>query len=382
MGWGPRSVFAVAVVVGLVGGAAGAGWAAVVVARPITTVAGTGQVGAGGDGGLALDAKFDEPRTAALDSEGNLFVTDTYNHSVRRVERSGVITTVAGSGREGFSGDGGPATAARMKTPHSVAVAAAGVLFIADSANSRIRMVDPVGIITTVAGRGGDGYGGDGGPARQAILNRPKGVAVGPDGSLYIADSLNHRVRRVDRAGIITTVAGTGAPGDSGDGGPASAARLNRPRTLAFAPGGLLYILEDDGHRARRVDLAAGRITTVAGTGAEGFAGDGGPAVLAQLNNPRGIAADRFGNVYIADSDNNRIRRVDVAGIITTVAGNGEKGYGGDAGPATEATLNNPRGVVALDAYAAVDADGATVALLVVDSFNHRVRRIASIGVT
>jgi sugar lactone lactonase YvrE len=350
------------------------------VPRPITTVAGTGEAGAGGDGGPALQARFDEPRTAAPDGAGNLFVTDTYNHSVRRIDRSGVVTTVAGSGQEGFAGDGGPATAARLKTPHSVATGAGGVLFIADSANSRIRMVDAAGIITTIAGRDGDGYGGDGGPAVRAMLNRPKGIAIGPDGLLYIADSLNHRVRRIDRAGVITTVAGTGEPGSAGDGGPATGARLLRPRTLAFGPGGLLYILEDEGHRVRRVDPPTGRITTVAGTGEEGFAGDGGPAVLARLDNPRGIAADRFGNLYIADSDNNRIRRVDPAGVITTIAGTGEKGYGGDGGPATAAALNNPRGVVALDRQANVDADGATVAVLVVDSFNHRIRRIVSAG--
>jgi sugar lactone lactonase YvrE len=351
-----------------------------VVGRPITTVAGTGEEGAGGDGGRAVEARFNEPRTAVFDGAGNLYVTDTYNHSVRRIDRSGVITTVAGSGREGFSGDGGPATAARLKTPHSLVVDGAGVLFIADSANSRIRRVDTAGVITTIAGRDGDGYSGDGGPARQAMLNRPKGVALGPDGSLYIADSLNHRVRRIDAAGVITTVAGTGTAGHSGDGGPATAAQFDRPRTLAFGPAGVLYVLEDEGHRIRRVDPVAGLITTVAGTGREGFSGDGGPAVLARLDTPRGLAADRLGNLYIADSGNNRIRRVDPAGVITTIAGTGEKGYGGDGGPATEARLNDPRGVLALDHQAAVDTDGATVALLVVDSLNHRIRRIISAG--
>jgi sugar lactone lactonase YvrE len=353
-----------------------------VVGRPISTVAGTGEEGAGGDGGRAIDARFNEPRTAVLDGAGNLYVTDTYNHSVRRVDRSGVITTVAGSGQEGFSGDGGPATTARMKTPHSVVVDGAGMLLIADSANSRIRRVDTAGVITTIAGRDGDGYSGDGGPAGEAMLNRPKGVALGPDGSLYIADSLNHRVRRIDAAGVIATVAGTGTPGFSGDGGPATAAQLDRPRTLAFGPAGILYVLEDEGHRIRRIDPVAGLITTVAGTGHEGFSGDGGPAVLACLDNPRGLAADRLGNLYIADSDNNRIRRVDAAGVITTIAGTGEKGYGGDGGPATQARFNNPRGLVALDRQAAVDTDGATVALLVVDSFNHRIRRIISAGST
>jgi sugar lactone lactonase YvrE len=349
------------------------------VSRPITTVAGTGKVGFAGDGGRALEARFREPRTAVLDAAGNLFLTDTFNHRIRRVDRSGVITTVAGSGEAGFGGDGGPATSARMKWPHSVTVDGAGNLFVADSPNSRIRRIDPRGIITTVAGNGLEGFSGDGVPATATGLNRPKGVAIGPDGMLYIADSLNNRVRRVDAQGIITTIAGTGQAGAEGDGGFATQAQLDRPRTLAFDIGGNLYVLEDEGNRVRRID-ARGLIVTVAGTGSPGFDGDGGPAVFARLNHPGGLAADRLGNLYIADSDNNRIRRVDPTGIITTVAGTGEAGFGGDGGPATSARLDNPRGLVVLDREAVVDGDGATSALLVVDTMNHRLRRIAPRG--
>jgi sugar lactone lactonase YvrE len=347
------------------------------VARPIGTVAGTGRRGFSGDGGRAVEASFREPRTAVLDVTGNLFVTDTFNNRVRRIDRSGVIRTVVGSGEAGFGGDGGPATAARIQWPHSLALDRAGNLFVADSANNRVRRVDTGGVITTVAGNGVEGFTGDGMPATATGLNRPKGVAVGPDGMLYIADSVNNRVRRVDARGIITTVAGTGQAGARGDGGPAAQAQLDRPRTLAFDLAGSLHVLEDEGHRIRRI-TPGGLIVTVAGIGVGGFSGDGGPAVLARLNHPSGMAVDRFGNLYIADSDNNRIRRVDPTGIITTVAGTGEAGFGGDGGPAVSARLDNPRGVVVLDHEAIVDGDGLTTALLVVDTMNHSLRRIAA----
>ncbi|MGH9035110.1 MAG: DUF7594 domain-containing protein, partial [Acidimicrobiia bacterium] len=207
----------------------------------ITTVAGTGSSGFSGDGGPATSARLKGPRTLDADRHGNLYIVDTVNNRVRRVDTAGRITTFAGTGSAGFSGDGGPATAARLDTPHGIAVDGAGNVFIADPPNQRIRKVDTTGRITTVAGNGSSGYNGDGIPATSARLKYPKGVEIGPNGLLYIADNNNHRVRVVDAAGLIHTVAGTGSSGFSGDGGPATAARLGEPRNIDFGPDGSLY---------------------------------------------------------------------------------------------------------------------------------------------
>jgi sugar lactone lactonase YvrE len=334
----------------------------------ISAFAGTGAVGYSGDGGPALEATLNDPRTVAVGPRGDVFVADTLNNVVRRVDPSGIITTVAGTGTAGEAGDGGPATSAQLQWPHSVAVDSQGNLYIADSPNHRIRRVDPHGIITTVAGTGRGGYGGDGGPATEARLSDPKGLALDSQGTLYIADTGNSRVRRVDASGIISTVAGNGEVGGAGDGGPASDAQVSHPRSIALDGTGVMFISEDaegEVSRIRKVD-ASGVITRFAGTGEAGFSGDGGPAYQAQLNRPRGIAADASGNLFIADSDNNRIRRVDTAGVITTVAGSGDRGSTGDGGPATEASLAVPRGV-------AVGPDGD---VYVADTFGARIRRI------
>ena len=313
----------------------------------ITTVAGTGSQdfdgqGYGGDGGPAVRAQLSHPFGLALDRNGNLYIADSYNNRIRRVDASGTITTIAGTGDRGFSGDGGPAVEAQLENPYGVAVDGAGNLYIADSENYRIRRVDASGIITTVAGTGSIGFSGDGGPAIRAQIAWPARVAVDGAGNLYIADFSNFRVRRVDASGIITTVAGTGERGYGGDGGPAVQARLEWPSHLAVDGAGNLYIADVD--RIRRVDTS-GIITTVAGTGDSGFSGDGGPAVQARIIHSRGVAVDGAGNLYIADTFNDRIRRVDVSGIIATIAGGGS---GGDGGPAVEARLNSPNGV-ALD---------------------------------
>jgi sugar lactone lactonase YvrE len=345
----------------------------------ITTVAGGGLRGFGGDGGPATAARLDEPRTMSFDPAGNMYIADTFNHVVRKVTPAGVITTVAGHypGRTRvseencpsyLSGDGGPATSASLRCPHSVVVDTEGRLVIADSGNNRIRRVDAAGIITTIAGTGDTGFAGDGGPATRARLKDPKGIAIDRDGNLLIADSLNHRIRKVDRAGIITTVAGTGMPADSGDGGPAVLASLTRPRTVDVAPDGAILVAEPWANRIRRID-AAGIITTIAGTGAEGFSGDGGPATKATLNTPRGVTADSAGNVYIADSLNDRIRRVDPQGIITTIAGGSAHAFGGDGGQATLAFLAGPRAV------AVHNGD-----LYVADTYNFRIRRISAVA--
>jgi len=333
----------------------------------IRTVAGSNQRGYSGDGGSATSAAFDQPRAAAVGPDGSVFIADTFNHRVRRVDPGGAVTTLVGTGQAAFSGDGGPAGAATLHWPHGVAVDPAGAgLFIADSANHRIRRVDLAsGTITTLAGGATAGAAGDGGPAVAAQLEDPKAVWVAPAGDLYIADSGNERIRRVDPSGTISTIAGTGVQGYSGDGGPAIAAQFDGPRGLAGDGAGNLYVADDNNHRVRRID-PSGVVTTVAGTGVAEFSGDGGPARSAQLDHPRGVAVDGRGNVFIADSMSHRIRMVDPAGTISTVAGCGRQGFGGDGGPATVARMFEPRGV-------AVNAAGH---LFVADTYNDRIRRV------
>jgi sugar lactone lactonase YvrE len=333
----------------------------------IRTVAGTNQRGFSGDGGSAVSAAFDQPRAAAVGPDGSVYVSDTFNHRVRRVAPGGAVTTIVGTGEAAYSGDGGPATAATLHWPHGVAVDPAGAgLYIADSANHRVRRVDlAAGTVTTVAGSATPGDGGDGGPAPAAQLEDPKGVYAAPSGDLYIADSGNDRIRRVDRSGTISTVAGTGVTGYSGDGGPAAGAEFDAPRAVAGDGAGNLYVADDNNHRIRRID-PAGVVTTVAGTGTKGFSGDGGSALSAQLDHPRGVAVDGRGALFIADSMSHRVRMVDPAGVISTVAGCGRQGFGGDGGPATVARVFEPRGV-------AVDAAGR---LFVADTYNDRVRRV------
>jgi hypothetical protein len=309
----------------------------------------------------------------AVDAAGNLFIADASNHRVRRVDAaSGIITTVAGGVSLVFPdiGDGGPATSARLRLLSGVAVDAVGNLFIADRNHQRIRRVDAsTGIITTVAGTGFRGFSGDGFPATSASLGDPSGVAVDAFGNLFIADERNHRIRRVDAAsGIITTVAGNGIRGFSGDGGLATSASLRNPFDVALDAAGNLFIADASNHRIRRVDAASGIITTVAGGGFSVFPdiGDGGPATSASLAFPTGVAVDAAGNLFIADNSNQRIRRVAPSGVITTVAGDGSFGFSGDGGPATQASLAGPRGV-------AVDSAGS---LFIADERNHRIRRV------
>ena len=273
-----------------------------------------------------------------------------------------------------FSGEGGPATAATLSCPHAAAVAANGDLFIADSANHVIRKVDhPTHVITTIVGQGGkQGDDGDGGPARQAHITGPKGIIFDHSWNLIIADSGNAKIRRVDvNTGVITTIAGTGKTGETGDGGPATQADLNEPRTMALAPDGSIVFTEPRVNKVRRID-PNGIISTVAGTGKAGFSGDGGPAARAELNFNRGVGVDGSGTVWIADSLNQRIRKVDANGIITTVAGRGKPCYAsannncGDGGPATDAGFATPR---------ALEFDEVGN-LYIADTFNERIRRV------
>ena len=333
----------------------------------ITTVAGTEEFGFSGDGGPATQAWFSSPDGVAVDRAGNLYIAHRNNHRILKVDSTGTITTIAGTGKSDFSGDGGPATQATLSWPEGVALDGAGNLYIADMNNHRIRKIDSTGMITTVAGTGGLGFSGDGGPASQAQINSPTGVAVDGAGNLYIADTGNHRLRKVDSTGMITTVAGTGGLGFSGDGGPASQAQINSPEGVAVDGAGNLYIA-DRGNRIRKVD-STGTITTLAGTGERGFSGDGGPASQAQINTPTGVAVDGAGNLYIADRGN-RIRKVDSTGTITTIAGTGKFGFSGDGGPATEAWIELPTGI-------AVDGAGN---LYIADFGNGRIRKVDSTG--
>jgi len=341
----------------------------------ISLVAGNGTAGYNGDGIPAASAELNLPRALTVDAAGDIFVADTFNHRIRKIDPRGIITTVAGNGTAGSTGDGGPATAAEIQWPHSVAVDRAGDIYLTDSPNHKIRKVDhATGIITTIAGTGTAGYNGDGIPATSARIDDPKGVMVDDDGqghvTVYIADSLNQRVRKVGADGIIRTVAGTGAQGYNGDGIPATSASLYRPRGLALDAAGNLYLADDDNHRVRRIDTN-GIISTIAGTGVAGYNGDGIPATQAELNNPRTLALDPAGYLYIADGSNSRIRRVDLAsGIITTVAGTGANGYAGDGGAATAAKLAAARGV-------GLGPDGT---LYIADTFNSRIRQVVGLS--
>lgn len=443
----------------------------------VSTVAGSGLVGYSGDGGPATSARLGERvEGLALDGEGNVYIADTDNHRIRRVDRSGTIATIAGTGLWGTQGDGGPATNAGLTAVYGLATDAAGNLYVADTWDDKIRKIDASGTITTVAGTGEEGRGGDGGPATEARLDKPRGVAVDAAGNLYVADSDNHLVRRVDPGGTITTIAGTGDRGFSGDGGPATEAALAEPhavtvdsvggiyvadtgngivrrvgpegfistvagipstipgiprapsvgseelasgteigfpRALAIARSGELFVADayrdsilrldaagtietfvglgqpdldlsggaavdsvgnvfvadSSKHRILKID-AAGIATTVAGSGEHGDSGDGGPAKNAAFSFPGDVALDRDGSIYIADTSNHRIRKVDSGGVLTTVAGTGEPGFRGDGGKASQARFQSPEAV-------AIGSDGA---IYVADWGNHRIRKIDTSG--
>jgi sugar lactone lactonase YvrE len=339
-------------------------------ASRVYMVAGTGELGFKGDGELATRAHLWFATAVAVDAGGNIVIADSFNNRVRRVDaRTGKIQTVAGMGKQGFFGDGDLATKAQLNSPSGVAVDHQGNIFIADTFNNRIRVVDArTGIISTLAGTGKQGSSGDDGLAVRATLAGPSGLAIDEKGNLLIADSGNHRIRKLVRAkNIIAAVAGTGVAGQSGDGGLGMLAELNTPSGVAVDRNGNTLIADTVNNRVRRVDAESGIISTVVGTGDEGFDGDGGIATLARLMQPSGITVDNEGGVYVSDTFNNRIRRVDpVSGIITTLAGTDMRGHSLNGMIAALAPLSNPVGI-------ARDLLGN---LVVADSGNHCILRI------
>ncbi len=345
-------------------------------AQFISTIAGSDTTGWGngsfsGDGGLAIAARLNAPYKIYLDAAGNIYVTDCGNHRVRKINENGIITTIAGNGNKGFSGDGGLAIKAELEFPAGVCVDASGNVYISDLGNNRVRKVNTSGIINTIAGSGAAGYGfggysGDGGLAVSSTLNSPISMIVDAMGNIFIADTYNHVIRKVDTNGIINTIAGTGFQGYSGDGGQATAAALNDPRDLTINAAGDLLIAEFGNNCIRKVN-GAGIITTIAGNGNPAYSGDGGPAINAELDRPIDVDVDAVSNIYITDTYNHCIRKIDTNGIISTIAGTGAHGYSGDGGLATAANFFWPSGMV-------YNNDK----IYVLDQLNHRIRMICS----
>ncbi|HXD92565.1 MAG TPA: T9SS type A sorting domain-containing protein [Bacteroidia bacterium] len=337
----------------------------------ITTIAGTGSPGNSGNGGQATNANLFIPAAVTFDASNNLYISDGGNSNIRKVSTSGIISTFAGNGSAGYSGDGGQATNAKLNQPNGMVFDALGNMYIADFGNNLIRKINTAGVITTFAGIGTSGPYGDGGQASSAELNSPWGLALDMLGNLFISDGGNARIRKVNTAGIITTVVGNGTQGYIGDGGAATAAELNQPKGITLDAIGNLYIADEYNNRIRKVNTS-GIINTIVGNGTQGFSGDGGQATMAELSFPYGIVFDAANNFYIVDGGNQRIRKVSVTRIITTIVGNGTAGYSGDGGQATAAELNSPY-------CSAFDVNGN---LFIADVLNARIRIVNSIGQT
>jgi trimeric autotransporter adhesin len=344
-------------------------------AQVIITVAGKGVEGYTGDGGLAINCQIHWPQAIALDAFGNKYIADGNNNVIRKITNGGdTITTIVGdafgegTGTGAYAGDGGQATAARLFFPSGIAVDPAGNMFIADQGNNRIRKVDLSGIITTVAGTGGVGYTGDGAAATNAQLYKPTRVVLDASGNMYIADASNNVIRKVDVAsGNISTIAGTGTAGYSGDGGPAISAQLNHPMDMAVDASGNVFICDNVNNRIRKVD-ASGNISTYAGIGIPGYSGDSAAASNANIYGPAGIVIDAAGNIYFSDLANSRVRRISAGGMITTYAGNGIGSYGGDGGPAKSAKVSFPEGLA---------LNSTATGLYIADMGNHRIRYVS-----
>jgi hypothetical protein len=311
------------------------------------------------------------PSAIVFDPSGNLYLAETSNHVIRKVDPTGNITTIAGTATQGFSGDNALATAAQLDSPQGLALDTANNLYIADTHNHRIRRLNlTTGLIVTIAGTGIPGFSGDNGPATAARLDLPTALAVDTQNNLYLADTANHRIRKINLStGLITTLAGTGTQGYSGDNAPAIAASIDSPTGIALDAANNLYLADTHNHRIRRISASTGLITTLAGTGAQGYSGDNAPAATATLALPHGLTIDAAGNLYLADTANHRIRRIDTTtGLITTLAGTGTQTYSGDNAPATVAALDTPRAVTL----------SAASLLTLADTGNQRIRQLSA----
>jgi DNA-binding beta-propeller fold protein YncE len=342
----------------------------------MSTFAGTGKKGYAGDGGLATKAMLSEPFHCELDGKGNLYVAEATNHCIRKVQlKTGIISTVAGNGKKGYTGDGGKATEATFNEPYAVVVDRDDNLYIVDRLNAVVRKVDgKTGLVTTVAGNGKKDYAGDGGPATKASMREPNDCILDGKGGLLIADVGDWRIRRLDLAsGVISTFAGTGRAkiatktkidrAKCGDSGPADKAIVVGARAICVDGKGNAYICEREGSAVRKVD-AKGIISTVAGTGEWGYKGDKAQARDAIFAGPKGIRCDSAGNIFVVDCENHCIRKIDAKTMIVTTVAGGQKGSGGDGGPATNAGMDRPHGCI-------IDRDGT---IYIADSNNHRVR--------
>ena len=336
-------------------------------AKSVETVLGTGEAGYSGDGGPAVQAKMRGPFGVVRGPDGCLYVCDTYNHCMRKIDTKGIVTTVAGIGeKKGYSGDGGLATEALLNEPYEVRFDEDGDMYFVEMMNHVIRKVDmKTGKISTVAGTGKKGFSGDGGIARKAMFNRPHSIQFGPDGDLYVCDIGNHRIRRVSmKTGKISTFSGTGKKGKTRNGGKIGKVDLNGPRAIDVV-GNTMWLALREGNAVYRMEMDKGTIHHVAGTGKKGFSGNGGPAKLATLSGPKGIAVGPKGNIYLADTESHTVRMIDLkTGKLELFAGDGKKGDGPEGEDPKKCRMDRLHGVF-------VDKDGA---VYVGDTNTHRIR--------
>jgi sugar lactone lactonase YvrE len=336
--------------------------------QTITTVVGNGNSGSAGDNTPATSAELNNPANLVFDKYGNMFITDASNNKIRKVNTLGIISTIAGTGVAGHNGDGGPAIDAQLYRPIGIAIDTNNNLFVTEYGSHVIRKINATGVISTIAGNGTIGYSGDGGQATNANLYAPYGIAVDKTGVIYFTDGGNHVVRSINTSGIISTIAGNGSGGYSGDGGPAINAQMKTPSGLALNSSDEIYVADWMNRRIRKINTS-GIISTIAGNGSTGSSGDGSLATAATLDAPNGVNVDNYNNIYISDNFAHVVRKVNITGMISTIAGSGIMGFSGDGGLATFAHLNKPN--------CAVVNEGS---LYIADVSNGRIRKITSIN--